>query len=242
MTLWLWISFIVLILVFLGLDLGFFLREIRTPKIAEAFAWTGLWISLALIFNLFVYHLYKNQWFGIGMEVDHALSGRQAALEFFTAYLIEYSLSLDNIFVFALIFQYFNVPLSYQHRVLTWGILGVLIMRALMIGIGTTLIQNFDWIVYIFGILLIFTAVKMLIARHDNLRAEANPLVKLSRKFMPVTSEFHSDRFFVRLDGRWNITPLFLVLLVVESTDIVFGLTGVNKKVPSATIRIPSVM
>jgi tellurite resistance protein TerC len=182
---------------------------------------------LALVFNAAVYYMYEHHWLGIGLEVGHELTGKQAALQFFTGYVIEKSLSLDNIFVIALIFAYFNVPAVYQHRVLFWGILGALIMRGLMIAAGAALIQRFDWIVYVFGAFLLATAVKMLIVRHENLAPDKNPAVRLARFFYPVSAHFERQRFFTRIGDRRAITPLFLVLLVVESSDVLFAVDSI---------------
>ncbi len=222
-----WVGFIALVLVLLALDLGVLNRKPHAISALEALAWTALWVALALAFNVGVFYLYEHHLFGIGTAFGHALTGRQAALQFFTGYLIEKSLSLDNIFVIALIFSYFRVPPAYQHRVLFWGILGALVMRGAMIAGGTVLIHRFDWAVYVFGGLLLITAVKMMVARHDNLEPENNPLVKLARRFFPVTQGYQEVRFFTRVDGRRAVTPLFLVLLVVESSDVLFAIDSI---------------
>ncbi|MCC6733677.1 MAG: hypothetical protein IT394_10655, partial [Candidatus Omnitrophica bacterium] len=163
----LWIGFILLIMVALALDLGVFNRKAHVINTPEALRWTMIWVSVALLFSVFIYFAYEHHWFGIGLERGTILSGKQAALQYFTGWLIEYSLSLDNIFVIALIFSYFSVPRLYQHRVLFWGILGAMIMRGAMIAAGTALIRRFDWIIYVFGGLLILTAVKMLRASDE---------------------------------------------------------------------------
>ena len=224
---WIWVGFVVLVLAMLAFDLGILNRKAHVIHVREALAWTALWVALALVFNVLVYYLYEYHWLGIGLEIGHELGGRTAALQFFTGYLVEKSLSLDNIFVIALIFTYFSVPLMYQHRVLFWGILGALVMRGIMIAAGTVLIHRFDWIAYVFGGLLIATAVKMLVARHDNLQPDRNPLVRLARRFYPVTPGFEGPRFFARLGGRRAITPLFLVLLVVETSDVLFAVDSI---------------
>ena len=227
MTIWLWIGFVGFILIMLALDLGVFNRRARKISIKEAIGWTIFWVALALIFNGLIFYMYKYQWLGIGREIGHVLSGEQAALQFFTGYIIEKSLSLDNIFVIALIFAYFKVPGKYQHRVLFWGILGAIVMRGIMIILGAALISRFSWMVYVFGGFLILTAVKMLISRHDNLEPDKNPLVKLVRRFYPVSADFEGERFFTRVNGQFAITPLFLALIIVESSDVLFAIDSI---------------
>ncbi|MBK8266913.1 MAG: TerC/Alx family metal homeostasis membrane protein [Planctomycetes bacterium] len=227
MTIWIWVAFIILILGFLALDLGVFNKTAHVISTSEALIWTALWVVLALSFNVLIYEMYENHLLGIGTGELARLSGKQAALEFFTGYIIEKSLSLDNIFVIAIIFGYFDVPAMYQHRVLFWGILGALILRGLMIGLGTALIKSFSWINYVFGGILIFTAVKMLLAGDEKVEPEKNPLVRFARKIYPVTPDYEGHKFFTTLDGRRAITPLFLVLLVVESTDLLFAVDSI---------------
>ncbi len=223
----LWLAFLVIVIGLLALDLGVLNRKAHVISTPEALGWTAIWVILALVFNVAVYYLYEHHLLGIGAELGHELNGRQAALLFFTGYLVEKSLSLDNIFVIALIFAYFRVPAMYQHRVLFWGILGALVLRGAMILAGAALIRRFDWIIYVFGALLILTAVKMLVARHDNLEPNKNPLVKLARRLYPVSPDFEGSRFFTRLEGRRAVTPLFLVLLVVESSDVLFAVDSI---------------
>jgi tellurite resistance protein TerC len=228
MVIWLWIGFIVLVLALLALDLGVFNRKAHIVSMGEALAWTAFWVALALSFNVGVYFLYEHNLLGIGGQgLGSVLQGKQAALNFFTGYLVEKSLSLDNIFVIALIFTYFKVPLLYQHRMLFWGILGALIMRGAMIALGAVMIKRFDWIVYVFGAFLIMTAVKMLIAQHDNLEPGKNPVIRLATKFFPVTPDFEGERFFSRVNGRRAITPLFLALLMVETSDVLFAVDSI---------------
>lgn len=227
MSIWLWIGFVALVLFLLALDLGVFNRKAHVVSAGEALGWTALWIALALLFNAAVYYLYEHHLLGVGLEIGHPLDGRQAALQFFTGYLIEKSLSLDNIFVIALIFAYFGVPLRHQHRLLFWGVLGALVLRGLMIIAGVALINRFSWMVYVLGALLLVTAVKMLVARHDNLDSERNPLVRLARRFYPVSDDTESGRFFTRVDGHRIITPLLLALLVIESTDVLFAVDSI---------------
>lgn len=227
MTIWLWIGFVAMVMTFLVLDLGVFHRKAHVVSIREAFIWTTVWIITALAFGVLVYFLYEHHWLGIGLELGHELTGRQAATQFLTGYVIEKSLSLDNVFVIALIFSYFSVPAQYQHRVLFWGIIGALVMRGIMIVAGAVLLKRFDWLVYVFGAFLLATAVKMLIARHDNLEPEKNPLIRLTRRFFLIGESFDGGKFLTKVDGRRAVTPLFLVLLLVESTDLLFAVDSV---------------
>ncbi|MFQ6081858.1 MAG: TerC family protein [Candidatus Aminicenantia bacterium] len=203
----LWVVFNIFVLAMLTLDLGVFHRRAHVIKIKEALAWSAFWIALALLFNLGVYF-----W-----------RGPETALEFLTGYLIEKSLSLDNIFVFLLIFSYFRVPSLYQHKVLFWGILGALIMRAIFIATGVTLIQKFHWVIYIFGAFLILTGIKMALQKGKEIHPERNPVLRLFRRFMPVTDRYEDGKFFVKRTGLYLATPLFIVLLVVETTDLIFA-------------------
>jgi tellurite resistance protein TerC len=227
MTVWLWIVFLAVVFGLLALDLGVFHRRAHALRISEAAAWTTVWVILALLFNVAVYFLYEHHVFGIGGEIGHHLDGEQAALQFFTGYIIEKSLSLDNIFIIALIFSYFSIPAIHQHRVLYWGILGALLMRGLMIAAGAALIARFSWVTYAFGGLLILTAIKMLIARHDNLNPNRNPLVHLARRLYPVSPRLDGQRFFTHVDAKRAVTPLLLVLLVVESSDVLFAVDSI---------------
>ena len=223
MIIWIWIGFLVLVVVMLALDLGVFHRKPHVISTTEALAWTAFWVVLALAFNAGVFFIYKHNWLGIGAT----LSGSQAALQFFTGYLIEKSLSLDNIFVIALIFAYFRVPLMYQHRVLFWGVVGAVVMRGVMIAAGAVLIARFDWIVYVFGALLILTAARLLVARHDNIEPDKNLAVRLARRFYPVTPDYEGQRFFTHLNGQPAVTPLLLALLMVETTDVFFAIDSI---------------
>lgn len=227
MEIWLWAGFFTLIIGMLILDLGVFHKTPREVSTKEALAWSLCWVTISLVFNVFVYFLYEYHWFGMGLNGVEALSGREAALQFFAGYVIEKSLSLDNIVIIALVFSYFKVPLMYQHRVLFWGILGVLVLRFIMILGGIVLISTFAWINYVFGVLLIFTAVKMLSARHDNVQPEKNALVRLAYRFFTVTETFHEDHFFVQKNGSWQMTPLFIVLVIIESSDILFAIDSI---------------
>ncbi|HEX7862137.1 MAG TPA: TerC family protein [Verrucomicrobiae bacterium] len=210
-TAYLWIGFNLFILAMLAVDLGIFHRKSHTVGFREAITWSLVWITLALIFNAGIWHF----------------SGKEKALEFFTGYLIEKSLSVDNVFVFALLFTYFAVPAQFQHKVLFWGILGALIMRAIMIGVGAVLITKFSWIIYVFGAFLILTGIKMIVKRSEEIHPERNSLVKLFRRFVPVTSEYRGDKFFVRENGLLMATPLFVVLLMVEFTDLIFAVDSI---------------
>ncbi len=209
--LWLWIGFNVVVLALLALDLGVFNRKAHEISLREAAIWSAVWVGLSLLFNLFILF-----W-----------QGSEAALDFFTAYLIEKSLSVDNIFVFVLIFSTFAVPAKYQHRVLFWGVLGAIVMRGILIALGTTLISLFHWLLYIFGAFLIITGVRLARHRQQEIHPSKNPLVRLAQRFLPVTADFEGPHFLVRKDGRLLATPLLLVLLVVESTDLVFALDSI---------------
>ena len=210
-TLWLWIGFNLFILAMLALDLGVFHRKTHAVSLKESFVWTGIWVGLAMIFNVGLWHF----------------AGSEKALEFFTGYVIEKSLSVDNVFVFALLFSYFAVPVQFQHKVLFWGILGALIMRAIMIVAGAALITKFSWIIYIFGAFLILTGIKMIVKRDEEIHPERNPVVKWFKKLMPVTPDFRGDKFFVRENGIRFATPLFVVLLLVEISDLIFAVDSI---------------
>ena len=207
-----WVIFNVVIIGMLALDLGVINRKAHKIALKEALIWSGIWIALALIFNVFVLVEY----------------GKTKALEFLTGYVIEYSLSIDNIFVFILIFSYFSVKPQYQHKILFWGILGALIMRGIFIFAGVALINRFHWIVIIFGAFLVFSGFKMLFQKDEiKVEPEKNGLVRLFRKFLPVSDTLHGDSLFVRQNNRLVATPLFLVLLVIESTDLVFAVDSI---------------
>ncbi len=208
---WLWLGFNVFVLAMLALDLGVFHRKAHIVSFKESMIWTVVWVGLALAFNVGVWHF----------------AGDEKALEFFTGYVIEKSLSVDNVFVFALLFSYFAVPQLYQHKVLFWGILGALIMRAIMIVAGAALIAKFSWIIYVFGGFLVLTGIKMIVKKEEEIHPERNPLVRLFKRFMPVTSDFRGDRFFVRENGVLLATPLFVVLLLVEISDLIFAVDSI---------------
>jgi len=206
-----WIAFGILIIILLYVDLEVFHKKAHVIKVKEALLLSLFWICVALLFNLFIYF-----W-----------RGPHPALEFFTGYLIEKSLSVDNLFVFLLIFQYFKVEGKHQHRILYWGILGAVIMRAIFIYGGITLINKFHWIIYIFGAFLIFTGFKMAFQKEKEVHPERNPIIKIFKKLMPVTSESVDGRFFARMGGVLHATPLFVVLLVIETTDVVFAVDSI---------------
>jgi tellurite resistance protein TerC len=205
----------------LALDLGVFHRKAHAVSGKEALTWSLVWISLSLVFNAVIYFFWDR------MAPNSAYTNSEAALAFFTGYLIEKSLSVDNIFVFILIFSFFAVPAAYQHRVLFWGILGALIMRGTLIAVGAALLHEFHWIIYVFGAFLIFTGIRMAWHHEENLQPDKNPVVKFFRRFMPVTENFEKDQFFVRRAGKLFATPLFLILLVVESTDLIFAVDSI---------------
>jgi tellurite resistance protein TerC len=227
MTIWLWIGFIALVLGMLALDLGVLNRKAHTISTRAALLWSALCVALALAFNGLIYFLYHYHWLGVGLSFGHKLAGHEAAMQFFTGWVIEQSLSLDNIFVIALIFGYFHVPRKYQHRTLFWGIIGALVMRGVMIAVGVAMLRRFEWIIYVFGVLLLATAVKMLRSEDEKIEPDRNPLVRLARRLYPVSPTFEGERFFTRVDGRRAITPLFLVLLVIESSDVLFAVDSI---------------
>ncbi|HBX65221.1 MAG TPA: tellurium resistance protein TerC [Balneolaceae bacterium] len=210
-SLTLWILFNVFIVAMLIVDLMVFNRKEHEISIKESLVWTGIWIALSVVFGI-----------GIYFYMDPASS-----LDFFTGYLIEKSLSVDNIFVFILGFSYFGVPAKYQHKVLFWGIFGALVLRFLFIFLGVALIERFEWIVYIFGAFLVYTGIKMAFEMEKEVHPEKNPVLKLTRKFIPVTNKFHGPDFFTRIDGKLMATPLFVVLIVIETTDVVFAVDSI---------------
>lgn len=206
-----WLGFNLFVAAMLALDLGVFHRHAHAVKLREALSWTAVWIALALCFNVGVY----------------AWHGRQAALEFLTGYLIEKSLSVDNIFVFLLIFSYFKVPGVYQHKILFWGILGALILRAVFILAGVTLLHRFHGLVYVFGVFLIVTGIRLAFEKDKEIHPERNVVLRVFRRLMPVSARTHEGKFFVRDGGVWMATPLFVVLLVVETTDVIFAVDSI---------------
>jgi len=206
-----WISFGVLILGLLALDIGVFNRRAHEVRLKEALLWSAFWIILALIFNIAVYFL----------------KGQESALQFFTAYLVEKSLSMDNLFVFLMIFTFFQVPHKYQHKVLFWGILGALVLRLVFILAGIALITKFHWTMYVFGGILIYSGFKMIKEKDIEIHPEKNPVIKLFRKIMPVTKTYFEGNFFIKQGAHWHATPLFVVLLMIETSDVVFAVDSI---------------
>ncbi len=228
---WFYTGFTLFVLGLLALDLGIFHRDAHEVRIGEATIWCVAWVSLALIFayGLYQYGLWKfprdPRLAGLP-AFDPQAAARDAALEFLAGYIVEYSLSVDNIFIFILVLSYFAVPSKYQHRVLFYGILGALVFRGLFIALGSVLMR-IHWVVLLFGVFLIFTGIKMMVAPEKGLEPEKNPAIRLFRRFVPVTQDLHNQRFFVRLNGALHATPLFITLLFVEVTDIIFAVDSV---------------
>ena len=207
----LWLGFNVFVLLMLAFDLGVFHRRNHTIKVREALTWTGVWVVLALIFNVGVW----------------IVRGEEAGLQFLAGYLIEKSLSVDNLFIFLIVFSTFRVPALYQHKVLFWGVLGALILRASLIVAGTALLQRFHWTIYLFGGFLVLTGLKLLLQKDETPKLEKNIVVRLVRKWLPMTPDYVGGRFFVVENGRRLVTPLFLVLVTIEFTDLVFALDSI---------------
>jgi tellurite resistance protein TerC len=253
---WLYAGFIAFVLLMLTLDLGVFHRKAHVVSVKEALGWSAMWISLGLAFSAFVYFGYENHWCGLGLGVDAAdrlaNDGHAATQKYLTGYIVEKSLSMDNIFVIAMMFGFFAVPAIYQHRVLFWGILGALVMRGAMIAVGAKLIAEFHWVLYVFGVFLIVTAIKMLVIKTDHKDPNHNVAVRLARRWFPVTARFHGEHFAVRAGSRASheserpggaaasdemvdrarpgallLTPLALALAVIESTDLIFAVDSI---------------
>jgi tellurite resistance protein TerC len=210
-SIWFWVAFNAFILLMLAIDLGVFNRKSHTISTREALGWVALWVSLGLAFNVVVYFWH----------------GREAALQFLTGYILEYSLSIDNIFVFLMLFTYFKVPPQYQHRVLFWGILGALILRATLILAGITLINMFHWVIYIFGGILIVSGIKLAANPHEEIEPEKNPVLKFLKRVLPVADKYSGGKFFIRESGRRLATPLLIVLIFIELTDLMFALDSI---------------
>ena len=206
-----WIGFNLFVLALLAIDLGVFHRKAHSVSIKEATAWSIVWVSLAMIFNLGIYFTW----------------GEEKALEFFTGYVIEKSLSVDNLFVFLMIFQYFSTPAEYQHRVLFWGILGALVLRAIFIAAGSALLTQFHCMIYVFGAFLVFTGIKMFLQGDEKLEPNRNPVVRLFERWVPMTREYHGQRFMIRTNGQTRATLLLLVLIVIETTDVIFAVDSI---------------
>jgi len=210
-NLWFWIAFNAAVLCMLTIDLFGFQRNAHAPSTKEAAIWTAVWVALSLGFNALIW----------------SLEGDAKALEFLTGYLVEYSLSVDNIFVFVLVFSYFVVPAAYQHHVLFWGIFSALILRGVMIGVGVAFVEAFHWALYLFGVFLLFTGIKMFFSRKKAVDIARNPLIRLVRRLLPVSDTYHGGRFTVRRDGRRLLTPLALVLIMIEITDVLFAIDSI---------------
>jgi tellurite resistance protein TerC len=262
---WLYVGFVALVIILLALDLGVFHRTAHVVRVKEALGWSAFWISLGLLFSIFIYFGYESHLLGLGLTVD-AMStpvmlpdgtavyndGSSAVVKYITGFLVEKSLAVDNIFVIAMIFSFFAVPAMYQHRVLFWGILGALLMRGTMIGVGTALIVKFSWIIYIFGGFLILTGIKMLALKEGDTEMNENAAVRLARRLLPITERYHGQSFFVRAGspesrapatpgapveidrvvetakrGALLATPLFLGLVLIEVTDLIFAVDSI---------------
>jgi tellurite resistance protein TerC len=253
---WMWIAFITFVLLMLALDLGVFHRKAHVVSVREALGWSAVWFAMGLAFAVFVYFAYEGKWFGLGTVADAvdglANDGATATEKFLTGYVVEKSLSVDNIFVIAMIFTFFSVPQLYQHRVLFWGILGALLLRGAMIALGAKLIAEFHWVLYLFAIFLIVTAVKMLFLKTEHTDPDKNVVVRLTRRLFPVTARFHGEHFFVRAGapasyesetpgapvmpdevvgkarpGTLLLTPLALALIMIETTDLIFAVDSI---------------
>ncbi|MES2995609.1 MAG: TerC family protein [Verrucomicrobiota bacterium] len=240
-----WAIFIGFVLLMLALDLGVFHRKSHVVGMKESLGWSAVWISLGLAFSVAVYFAYENHWFGLGLgrdPVDQLVNtGKLAATKYLTGYVVEKSLSVDNIFVIAMIFGSLAVPAQYQHRVLFWGILGALVMRGVMIGVGSALVTNFHWVLYVFGAFLILTGLKMLFMKEKEEHPEDNVLVRMLKKRFPITRDYHGKHFFVTgghktsddpvisaaVAGKWLLTPLAIALVLVEVTDVIFAVDSI---------------
>jgi len=251
-----WIAFIAFVILMLALDLGVFHRKAHVVSVKEALAWSSVWVTIGLAFAVFVYFAYEGQWFGLGTVVDAvdgmANDGSSAAEKYLTGYVVEKSLSVDNIFVIAMIFTFFAVPPLYQHRVLFWGILGALVLRGAMIALGAKLIAEFHWVLYFFAVFLILTAIKMLFLKTEHTDPNKNLVVRFARRMFPVTARFHGEHFIVRAGtpasyesevpgapvmpdevvekvrpGTLLLTPLVLALVMVETTDLIFAVDSI---------------
>jgi len=218
---WIWGAFLAFVLGMLALDLGVFHKEAHEVKIKEALTWSAVWIALALVFNVGIFFLWDN------IYPKSEYSSQEAGMAFLAGYLVEKALSVDNIFVFLMVFAYFKVPAQYQHRVLFYGIIGALVFRSLFIAAGAALLENFFWLMIVFGAFFIFTGVKMVIIKDKEVDPEKNPIIRGFRKMMPVTPNFVGQNFFTRIDGRLWATPLFITLLFIELTDIIFAVDSI---------------
>lgn len=228
---WFYAAFTLFVLGMLALDLGVFHKKEHAVSFKEASVWSAVWVSLALVFNFFLYHFAlwrfpNDPRLASIPNFDAQAAAWTVSLEFFTGYVVEKALSVDNIFIFVVVFSYFAIPAIYQHRVLFYGIIGALVFRALFIGAGAWLIQ-FEWVIYLFGAFLILTGIKMVFGHENEIEPGKNPLIRLFKRFMPVTHNLHGKDFFVREHGRWAATPLFIALLFLEMTDVIFAVDSV---------------
>lgn len=215
-----WIGFFVFVAMLLFLDLFVLNKEDHVPRTREALMWTAMWTTIGISFSGFIYLAYQNGW------VESDLAPQKAVITYLTGYLVELSLSMDNVFVIAVIFTYFKVPAIYQHRVLFWGILGAIFFRLAMILAGVYLLEQFDWMFYVFGVLLLYSAVQLL-RKSDDIEPADNPIIKFVKRMVPVTDKYHGHDFFVRIDGKRAATPLFIALIVVETTDVIFAVDSI---------------
>jgi tellurite resistance protein TerC len=230
-VIWMWTGFLLFVAIVLALDLGVFNRTPHAPTLREALTFTAGTVVLALLFTVFVYFAYDGHWLGLGSAIDavdrQVNDGRLAAVKFLTGYVVELSLSMDNVFVIALIFEHLKVPLVYQHRVLFWGILGALAMRGTMIGIGAQLVARYHWVLYLFGAFLVITAIRMLWRKTEEEADVESAVVRWLRKHFPVSDRFHEQHFLVELNGRKFLTPLAVALVLVETTDLIFAVDSI---------------
>lgn len=210
-NIFMWVGFLVFVFIMLAIDLGLFNRKSHEIKVKEALIWSAVWIALALIFNAGIYFV----------------KGEEVAVQFLTGYVLEKSLSIDNLFVFLLIFNMFQVKSEYQHKILFWGVLGALILRAIFIMAGVALLHQFHWIIYVFGVFLIFTGIKMLFEKEQKIEPEKNPLIKILKKIMPVSDKYDKGKFFTRIDMKRHATPLLVVLVLIEFSDLVFAIDSI---------------
>lgn len=233
-----WLAFVAFILLLLALDLGVFHRHAHVVSVREGLAWSIAWMTLGLSFAVFIYYAYEYQWFGLGtvpdaidrtagMPLGQVNDGASAVVKYLTGYVVEQSLSVDNMFVIAMLFRFFAVPAAFQHRVLFWGILGALTLRGIMIAIGATLVTQFAWILYVFGAFLIVTAIKMLTLNVDEHDPGNNIVVRTTRRLFPTTKRFYGEKFIVRRNGKFFLTPLALALVMVETTDLLFAVDSI---------------
>jgi len=233
-----WLAFISLILLLLALDLGIFHRKAHVVSVREGLVWSLVWMTLGLTFSVFVYFAYEHQWLGLGIQPDPIErtaaqplgipnDGPAAVVKYLTGYVVEQSLSVDNMFVIAMLFRLFGVPAAFQHRVLFWGILGALAMRGVMIAAGAALVARFGWVLYVFGAFLVFTAVKMMVIDVEEQDPRHNIVVRLARRWFPVTKKYHKDHFVVRRGSKLLLTPLAIALVMVETTDLLFAVDSI---------------